>query len=149
MPEEQSQENSRVASFLANPRKALWKLSIPILGGMAIHTLYSVVDMIFVGWVGPDAVAALAFNMPLVFFALGITMGLSSGVTAVVAQAIGGEDKARANNTAEHAVVLGLVIGAALALFGLAWGPAGAYYFPCCPPSSGVFWPGKGIPSAP
>ena len=50
---------SRLNDFLANPRRALWKLSLPILGGMLIHTLYSVVDMIFVGWVGPDAVTAL------------------------------------------------------------------------------------------
>lgn len=123
MQKARRQDNSRVAAFLAHPRGALWKLSLPILGAMAIHTLYSVVDMMFVGWVGPDAVTALAFNMPLVFMAYGVTMGLSTGVTAVVAQAIGGRDKARADNTAEHAVVLGLVIGTAFAVVGLVWGP--------------------------
>lgn len=123
MPETTRQDNSRLAGFLADPRRALWKLSLPVLGGMAIHTLYSVVDMIFVGWVGPDAVAALAFNMPLVFFAYGMTMGLSSGVTAVVAQAIGGKDKVRADNTAEHAVALGIVVALAISAVGLIWGP--------------------------
>jgi len=113
---------SRLNDFLANPRRALWKLSLPILGGMLIHTLYSLVDMIFVGWVGPDAVTALAFNMPLVFMAYGLTMGLSSGVTAVVAQAIGSGDKARADNTAEHTVVLGVVLGVVLSAGGLLWG---------------------------
>ncbi|MFB0515075.1 MAG: MATE family efflux transporter [Candidatus Neomarinimicrobiota bacterium] len=117
------QASSRVADFLAHPRRALWTLSLPILGGQVIHTFYSIVDMIFVGWVGPDAVTALAFNVPLVFFAMGMTMGLSSGVTAVVAQALGGRDKARADNTAEHAVVLGLAIGAPLVVIGLTWGP--------------------------
>ncbi|MEE9162243.1 MAG: MATE family efflux transporter [Candidatus Neomarinimicrobiota bacterium] len=115
-------EQSRVAGFLANPRKALWQLSLPILGGMAIHTLYSVADMIFVGWVGAEAVAALAFNMPLIFFAYGTTMGLSSGATAVVAQALGGKDKTRADNTAEHAVFLGIGLGAGLTVMGLLWG---------------------------
>lgn len=123
MREATRKDNSRLAGFLADPRRALWKLSLPILGGMAIHTLYSVVDMIFVGWVGPDAVAALAFNMPLVFFAYGMTMGLSSGVTAVMAQAIGGKDKVRADNTAEHAVALGLVVGLAISAVSLIWGP--------------------------
>lgn len=123
MREATRQDNPRLAGFLADPRRALWKLSLPILGGMAIHTLYSVVDMIFVGWVGADAVAALAFNMPLVFFAYGMTMGLSSGVTAVVAQAIGGKDKVRADNTAEHAVALGVVVGLAITAAGLIWGP--------------------------
>ena len=117
------QDQSRIADFLVHPRRALWRLSLPILGGMAIHTLYSVVDMMFVGWVGPDAVTALAFNMPLVFMAFGISMGLSTGVTAVVAQAIGARDKARADNTAEHAMVLGLILGLAVSAAGLLWGP--------------------------
>lgn len=116
------QDQSRVADFLAHPRRALWRLSLPILGGMAIHTLYSVVDMMFVGWVGPDAVTALAFNMPLVFMAYGMTMGLATGVTAVVARAIGARDKARADNTAEHALVLGLILGLTVSAVGLLWG---------------------------
>ncbi len=115
-------KQSQLARFLADPPRALWRLSLPILGGMTIHTLYSVVDMVFVGWVGPQAVAALAYNMPLLFFGIGITIGITSGVTAVVAQAIGAEDKSRANNTAEHALALGLVIGLGLALAGLIWG---------------------------
>lgn len=122
MANQQSRAQSRVESFIENPRGALWRLSLPILGGMTIHTLYSVADMVFVGWVGPEAVAALAFNMPLIFFSYGITMGLSSGVTAVVARAIGGQDKVRADNTAEHAVFLGVVIGVGLTFIGLVWG---------------------------
>ncbi len=115
-------DRSRLTEIVANPPRALWKLSLPLLGGMAINTLYSIVDMIFVGWVGPDAVTALAFNMPLVFMSFGITMGLSTGVTAVVAQAIGRRDKARADNAAEHAVFIGLVIGLVLAITGLILG---------------------------
>ena len=68
------QKQSQLAQFLADPHRALWRLSLPILGGMTIHTLYSVIDMVFVGWVGPQAVAALAYNMPLVFFGIGITI---------------------------------------------------------------------------
>lgn len=122
MKNDTSKDSSRLAGFLENPRKALWKLSLPVFGGAIIHTLYSVVDMIFVGRVGPEAVTALAFNIPLFFLAFGISMGLSSGVTAVLAQAIGGKDKARADNTAEHAVVVGLIIALTLSTTGLIFG---------------------------
>ena len=115
--------DTRLDEFLANPTKAVWKLSLPVMGGMVIHTLYSVVDMLFVGWVGPDAIAALSFNMPLVFFAFGITMGLSTGVTALIARSIGAKDKNRADNTAEHALVLGLALGIPMTAAGLLWGP--------------------------
>ncbi|MCH7575954.1 MAG: MATE family efflux transporter [Candidatus Marinimicrobia bacterium] len=113
---------SRLDQFRSDPRKALWKLSLPVFGGMMIHTLYSVVDMVFVGRVGADAVAALAYNLPLVFFAYGTVMGLSSGVTAVLAQAIGGRDKSRADNIADHALVLGVVLGGILMVVGLLYG---------------------------
>jgi putative MATE family efflux protein len=102
---------SRVAEFIANPRKAVWKLSVPVMAGMAIQTLYNIVDMVFVGRLGGDAVAALTFNMPIVFFAMGITFGLGTGATAVIARFIGADDKKSADNAAEHAVLIGLGVG--------------------------------------
>lgn len=103
---------SRVAEFVANPRRAVWKLAVPIMAGMGIQTLYNIVDMIFVGRLGGDAVAALSFNMPIVFFAMGITFGLGTGATSVIARYIGADDKASADNAAEHAMIVGLGMGA-------------------------------------
>ena len=90
--------------------------------GMAIQTIYMIVDMVFVGRVGSRALQALAFNMPLVFFGLGVTFGLSSGVTAMVARFVGAGDKPQADNSAMHAVGLGLVVAAILTAAGLLWG---------------------------
>ena len=100
-------KQSRLKEFIDNPKKALWKLAVPMMFGMMIQTVYMIADMIFVGQVSADSLTALAFNMPLLFFGLGITFGLGSGVTAVVAQFIGAEDKKNADNSAEHGIVLG------------------------------------------
>ncbi len=102
----------RLDLFVANPRRALWVLAMPILIGMSIQTLYVIVDMIFVGMVSPEALTALAFNMPLVFLAMGLTFGLGTGITAVIAQAIGARDRIRADRSAEHAVIIGAVVAA-------------------------------------
>lgn len=102
---------SRVAEFIANPRKAVWKLSVPVMAGMAIQTLYNIVDMVFVGRLGGDAVAALTFNMPIGFFAMGIAFGMGTGVTSVIARFIGADDKESADNAAEHAMLVGTVFG--------------------------------------
>ncbi len=51
----------RLDRFVANPRRALWLLAMPILIGMSIQTLYMIVDMFFVGRVSPEALTALAF----------------------------------------------------------------------------------------
>ena len=86
---------------------------MPILIGMSIQTLYMIVDMFFVGQVSPEALTALAFNVPLVFLAMGVTFGLGTGITAVVAQAIGARDRVRADCTAEHSVLIGALVAAA------------------------------------
>jgi MATE family, multidrug efflux pump len=112
----------RLERFAANPPRALWTLSIPMMVGMSIQTLYMVVDMIFVGRVGSSALTALAFNVPLFFIAMGVTFGLGTGITAMIAQAIGAKDKDRADWVAEHAVVLGLIVTAVFTVLGLLYG---------------------------
>jgi len=121
MTQEEKQE-SRLNEFLDNPDKALWKLAIPVMAGMGIQTLYTIVDMIFIGRISGLAIAAVAFNMPLFFFVLGLTMGLGAGVTASIARFIGARDKRNADNSAEHAVIMGLIISIVLTTVGLIWG---------------------------
>ena len=60
--------------------------------------------------------------MPLFFFVLGLTFGLGAGVTASIARFIGAKDKINADNSAEHAVVLGLGISVVLTTVGLIYG---------------------------
>jgi putative MATE family efflux protein len=113
---------SRLDGFIDNPSKALWTLAFPIMAGMGIHTLYTIVDMMFIGRLGGDAIAAVAFNMPLFFLVLGLSFGVGSGVTASIARFIGAKDKVNADNTAEHAVALGLIISTILTTLGLIYG---------------------------
>jgi len=115
-------KTSRLDGFIDNPSKALWTLAFPIMAGMGIHTLYTIVDMIFIGRLGGDAIAAVAFNMPLFFLVLGLSFGVGSGVTASIARFIGAKDKVNADNTAEHAVALGLIISTILTTLGLIYG---------------------------
>ncbi len=112
----------RLDEFAADPKRALWVLSVPIMFGMSVQALYSMVDMIFVGRVSADALTALAFNMPLMFLAMGATFGLGSGITAIIAQCVGARDKARADRTAEHTVVLGVAITVLYTAIGLLFG---------------------------
>ena len=104
-------EESRLNIFLSNPSKALWTLALPIMAGMGIQTFYNIVDMIFIGQLGGEAIAGIAFNMPLFFLVLGLTMGLGVGVTASIARFIGKNDKSGADNSAEHAVAFALFMG--------------------------------------
>ena len=118
----ESNPKSKLDSFLGNPQKALWTLAIPIMFGMGIHTLYNLVDMIFIGRLGGDAITGVAFNMPVFFLMLGLTMGLGSGVTASIARFIGDKDKSSADNSAEHALAMAGCIALIFTIAGLYFG---------------------------
>jgi len=120
--EPHSDSKSRLIIFLENPSKALWSLAIPIMFGMGIQTLYNLVDMIFIGRLGGQSIAGIAFNMPLFFLVLGLTMGLGTGVTSSIARFIGQDNKKEADNSAEHAIVMGIVISIFLCSLGLMFG---------------------------
>ena len=117
-----SESKSRLKTFLDNPSKALWSLAIPIMLGMGIQTLYNLVDMIFIGRLGGQSITGIAFNMPLFFLVLGLTMGLGTGVTASIARFIGQNNKKEADNSAEHAIFMAVVISLFLSSLGLLFG---------------------------
>lgn len=116
------QKKTPLKTFLSNPVKSMWSLAIPIMVGMGIQTLYTIIDMIFIGRLGGNAIAAVAFNMPIFFFVMGLSFGLGNGVTASIARFIGAEDKVNADNSAEHALVFAFIISAVLTLLGLLYG---------------------------
>jgi len=117
-----SAKSSRLDAFIANPRKAIWILGLPVMTGMAVQTLYSIVDMLFVARISVDAIAALGFNLPLFWLAMGISFGLGTGVTAVIARFIGAKNHLAAANVAEHGLLLGVIIGGLFSAVGLIFG---------------------------
>lgn len=116
-------KESRLSEFIADPKKAIWKLSLPMMFGMMVQAVYMLVDTAFIGkWVGGSALAALGYVFPVFFIIFGLTFGLGSGVTTVIAQYIGQQDKRRADNAAEHTLLLGFVISIIVVIIGLFMG---------------------------
>ena len=120
--EHTNQKKPPLQLFIDNPSKSMWNLAIPIMAGMGIQTLYTIIDMIFIGRLGGNAIAAVAFNMPIFFFVMGLSFGLGNGVTASIARFIGADDKVNADNSAEHAVAIAFLISAVLTSVGLIYG---------------------------
>ena len=51
---------SKLNLFIANPRMSLWKLTIPMMLGLFVNSIYILVDTYFVGsMLGEDGTAAL------------------------------------------------------------------------------------------
>tara|TARA_B100000424_G_scaffold271183_1_gene272889 strand:- start:5324 stop:6697 length:1374 start_codon:yes stop_codon:yes gene_type:complete len=119
---EQDKRKTRLQAFANDPFMSMWRLAVPIMISIGIQTLYTLIDMIYIGRLGGDAIAAVAFNMPIFFFIMGLSFGLGNGVTASIARFIGSNDKANADNSAEHAVAMGALISLILTVSGLLFG---------------------------
>ena len=51
-----------VDAILGDPKKALWKMSIPLIISLLITSLYSVIDAIWVSGLGADALAGFYYS---------------------------------------------------------------------------------------
>ncbi|NQU67039.1 MAG: MATE family efflux transporter, partial [Candidatus Marinimicrobia bacterium] len=101
----------------------MWKLSIPMMLGMMVQAIYMLVDTAFIGkWVGGTALAGLGYVFPIMFIIFGLTFGLGSGVTTVIAQYIGRNEKRKADNAAEHSVLLGIILCIVVLVLGYSQG---------------------------
>lgn len=105
-----------VALLMGDPKKAILKLSGPMIVAMLLMSTYNIVNAIWVAGLGSDALAAVGFVTPLFMILMGGASGLGAGVASVISRRIGAKDKAGADNTASHAIILTLVLSAVLTL---------------------------------
>ncbi|RJX24816.1 MAG: MATE family efflux transporter [Acholeplasma sp.] len=87
------------------------KISIPASIGFLFNTFYNVVDSIYAGQLGTDALAGMAISFPIFFLIISISSGLGNGTTALSAIAIGKKDSLGFHNIAINVLVLGAIFG--------------------------------------
>ena len=116
------QKESRLNAFIENPYKSMWTMAMPIIAGMMVQTLFNVVDIMFIGWLGADEVTAVAFVSPLFFIIIGLGVGIGTGATATIAQYIGQKDKLNAERTASQTILIGFLSTIVLTVLGVIYG---------------------------
>ena len=87
---------------------------------MVAQTLYYLVDLYWVGRLGPQAVAAVGVSGNLMFVVLAVSQMLAVGATALVSHATGRKDRDRALLVFNQAQVLGVLAGIAFLVLGMA-----------------------------
>jgi len=76
--------------------------------GMAVQTLYSLVDLYWVGRLGAAAQAAVTLSSNLMMISMAVSQMLGAGTGALVAQAVGRKDPAEAHHVFNQALGIGL-----------------------------------------
>jgi len=101
--------------------RAIMLLAIPMVLEMAMESIFAVVDIFFVSRLGDDAMAGVALTESLLTIIYTVAMGLSIGVTAMVARRTGEGDPDAAGRATVQAVLLGGLASLAIGVGGLVW----------------------------
>jgi putative MATE family efflux protein len=97
----------------------LWLLSWPIMVSQTLTVIGPTIDMIWVGKLGPSAIAAVGVAGMIVMAINSVMMGLYTGLRAMVARFIGAGDKAGAVSVGQQTLVIGVVFSLISALVGI------------------------------
>src|SRR5215470_12526 len=93
-----------------NLNRAIILLAIPMVLEMVLESLFAVVDVFWVGRLGPDAVATVGITESLLSLVFAVGLGLSLSTTAMVARRIGEKDPKAAAVAGVQAIILGLTV---------------------------------------
>jgi putative MATE family efflux protein len=104
--------------------RAIVLLAVPMVLEMVMESVFAVVDIFFVSRLGDEAMAGVALTESLLTLIYTAALGLSIGVTAVVARRIGEGEHDGAALATVQAALLGALVAALFAAVGLMWAEA-------------------------
>ena len=95
------------------------RLTVPASIGYFFNTMYNVVDTYFGGLISTKALASLSLSLPVFFIIIAMGSGISTGTTALIANALGAGKKVEAKRLAIQGITFGVITGLALTCIGL------------------------------
>jgi putative MATE family efflux protein len=99
--------------------KAIFLLAVPMILELIMESTFAVVDIFFVGKLGPSAVATVGLTETYLFLLYSIGMGLSMAVTAIVARRIGEKEKEKAGVSAVQSIFLAILVSLPFTVAGI------------------------------
>jgi len=99
-------------------RKAIFMLAIPMILEMCMESVFAVVDIFFVGKLGPNAAAAVGLTESFLTILYSVAIGLSMGATAMVARRVGEKNHDDAAKAGAQATLLALFVSVLISIIG-------------------------------
>lgn len=96
----------------------LWRMTWPVVIGIATLISFNVVDTFFVGLLGTEPLAAVSFTFPVTFTLISLTIGLGIGTSAVIARKTGAGKNTEAHFDGTIALIVAAVLMGILAAAG-------------------------------
>lgn len=115
------EKNSNIEMITGDPKNAINKLALPIIGSMFLIFANNIIDSIWVAGLGAEPLAALGYITPLFMILVGFGNGLGAGGNSLISRYIGAEDKPSANNAAIHNLILSFVVSVIISIVFIAF----------------------------
>jgi len=109
-PKEIKAEAYRTLILEGNLQRGVIAIALPSVATMLLQTTNSLLDTLFVGRLGTEAVAAITVASSLMFALMSAAMAVSVGTTALVARFIGERNDDEAVLATTQSLMLGLVL---------------------------------------
>ncbi|MET4323817.1 putative MATE family efflux protein [Bradyrhizobium sp. JR4.1] len=94
-----------------NLSSLILRLAIPSVVGLSIHALQQVVNAIFVGALGAQALAAVSMTLPIVVLLAAVGQGIGVGAASFISRHLGAGEYLEASRGASTALALAAPIG--------------------------------------
>lgn len=96
------------------------KVALPLMLSGILQLFYNAADLIVCGQFGSDkSVGAISSTNSLINLIIGLFMGLSVGASVLMSRTYGAQDKEKAYRITHTAILLSIVIGVILGIFGM------------------------------
>ena len=99
--------------------RAILRIALPTWGAFITHDLMGIVDMFFVGKLGRVAVASVAMSGVMFGIIMMVSQGIAAGTTALVANAIGTGNRARAEEVVGQSLAMSAILAVLVGALGL------------------------------
>jgi putative MATE family efflux protein len=90
--------------------KNIWILALPMVIEMTMQSTFNIIDLFWVGKLGPDAIASVSLAGVILMVYFSIIMGIATSSSALVARKIGAKDNEGANFIIIQALFLGILV---------------------------------------
>ena len=107
---------NNVDIMLGNPKKALIKMSIPLIISLLISSFYNLIDAAWVSGLGADALAGVGFFTPIFMILVGFGNGLGAGAAFALSKYLGEENKGKADNASIHSILIDIIVSIILTI---------------------------------
>ena len=88
--------------------KLLFDMAVPLMISMLIQALYNIVDSIYVGLIGENALTAVTLGMPVQNLMISVCVGTGVGVASLLSRRLGEKKYEEGANICGHSLVLSI-----------------------------------------